>query len=105
MNKKLLKLVLTGDILKFYHTREWRRKRLDILARDNYECQHCKDKGKVTTTNLEVHHVKHLDKHPLLGLDDDNLVTVCTSCHNKEHPEKLEKFKKSKPKVDSEERW
>lgn len=105
INKRLLKLIKSGQVIKFYHSREWRRKRLEILARDNYECQHCKVEGKVATASLEVHHIKHLDKHPLLGLDNANLVTVCTSCHNKEHPEKLESFKKSKPKVDSEERW
>ncbi|NLG89793.1 MAG: HNH endonuclease, partial [Clostridiaceae bacterium] len=65
---------------RFYKSKEWKRKRKEILRRDNYECQRCKREGgfsKATT----VHHIKHLDKHPELALVDSNLESLCGVCH------------------------
>jgi 5-methylcytosine-specific restriction endonuclease McrA len=53
------------------------------LERDGYRCQHCS-----TDQILEVHHIdgrgtttpKELRNHAL-----ENLLTLCTSCHAKEH--------------------
>ena len=53
------------------------------LERDGYRCQHCS-----TDQSLEVHHIdgrgtttpKELRNHAL-----ENLLTLCTSCHAKEH--------------------
>ncbi|MEK5058635.1 alpha/beta hydrolase [Paenibacillus sp. FSL H7-0326] len=83
---------------KFYTSKDWKHIRLEVLKRDNYECQECKRKGLVTIdTNeysesakrkkiqLVVHHLKELEHHPDLALDIDNLETVCVDCHNKEH--------------------
>lgn len=78
---------------KFYKTYTWETKRKEILKRDNFECQMCKGEGlysKATT----VHHVKHYDKFPELGLTDDNLISLCASCHNKVHPERNFEIKK-----------
>lgn len=36
----------------------------------------------------EVHHVKHADEYPELVYDKTNLVSLCHGCHNKQHPEK-----------------
>lgn len=105
LNKRLTKLLYDRQFKKFYWSKEWRAKRKEILKRDNNECQRCKAKGKVTVTNLEVHHIKHIDTHPLLALTSSNLITVCISCHNELHPEKLERFNKVKPKLDNPERW
>ena len=69
----------------FYNSQTWRNKRESIVVRDNNECQVCKDNGKVTLTNLIVHHIQPLEFHPELKLDDDNLLTVCLSCHNSIH--------------------
>ncbi len=74
--------------MRFYATREWKQKRLEILERDNYECQLCKREGRYSKGNV-VHHVKHLEDRPDLALDDDNLMTVCEACHNRLHPERL----------------
>lgn len=73
---------------RFYKTKQWRKKRLDILKRDNYECQVCKGKGlhyQATT----VHHIIHLRDNKELALVDKNLMSVCGTCHNELHPEKL----------------
>lgn len=72
----------------FYLSREWKSKRLEILERDNYECVMCRDEGRVTTQNdaiLEVDHIQELDDYPELALVDENLRTLCRSCHNKRH--------------------
>ena len=34
-------LVLKGDVHSFYVTDKWRKKRKEILARDNNTCQRC----------------------------------------------------------------
>ncbi|HZK25054.1 MAG TPA: HNH endonuclease [Oscillospiraceae bacterium] len=108
LNKKLLGYIKQGWYVKFYQSKEWRATRARVLQRDRYECQTCKDRGKVTVGTedrpLEVHHIKHLKDYPLLGLAEDNLLTLCASCHNEEHPEKLIKAQ-PKPKFENEERW
>lgn len=71
----------------FYKTKEWVKKRKEILERDNFECQLCKEKALVTKANT-VHHIKHYRDRPDLALEDDNLISVCANCHNKLHPER-----------------
>lgn len=76
----------------FYKSSTWKKRRQEIIARDNNECQKCKAKGKLTVgqqNKLDVHHIKHLETNWELRLCGDNLITLCTSCHNEEHPEKL----------------
>lgn len=50
------------------------------LQRDNWLCQECLRQGKVTTAR-EVHHKKELEEYPELGLDIDNLESLCHDCH------------------------
>lgn len=80
----------------FYKTYAWKRKRAEIKERDNNECQKCKARGKARVGQvykLDVHHIKHLNKHWSLRLTDSNLITLCVDCHNEEHPEKLKEYK------------
>ena len=70
-----------------YNSRRWRHKRKEILRRDGYLCQRCKRYGKQVQA-VTVHHIKHVDEHPELAYTNDNLVSLCNACHNKEHPEK-----------------
>ncbi|MBR1540702.1 MAG: HNH endonuclease [Clostridia bacterium] len=78
------------DKKKFYNSIIWKHKRACILKRDGNMCQHCKWYGKRTDADT-VHHIKHLEDFPELGLEDSNLISLCNSCHNKEHPEKRRK--------------
>ncbi|WP_246053938.1 HNH endonuclease signature motif containing protein [Paenibacillus anaericanus] len=71
----------------FYKTTAWKKCRIVILERDHYLCQPCLKKGIITTANT-VHHIKSLEDYPELALDEDNLESICPTCHNKEHPEK-----------------
>lgn len=102
--KEITTLINTGQIKKFYKSREWKHKRKDILKRDNYECQRCKREGgysKATT----VHHKEHLDKRPDLALVDENLESLCGACHNIEHPEKLKMDEVNRKRDMIPERW
>ena len=90
-------------IKQFYKSSAWLKKRQAIFMRDNNECQRCKELGKFSRAEC-VHHIKHLDKYPDLALVDENLVSLCNSCHNSwAHPEKL--LKPEKNKFTNKERW
>lgn len=59
----------------------WQKKRLEIMNRDNWTCQHCGTK----TTQLQIHHLDYWK-----GLDPweypaDMLITVCKDCHKEEN--------------------
>ena len=103
---------------QFYDSAVWKRKRLDILKRDRFECQDCRakleaavkegrwlsEKDKKIARAQQVHHIQELREHPELALDDDNLVSLCIPCHNLRHGRAPKKFKRKK-KLASEERW
>ena len=50
-------------------------------------CQECKKYGRRVDGEI-VHHIIHVDEAPELAFVDDNLITLCSKCHNKLHPEK-----------------
>lgn len=75
------------DIEDFYLSKAWKRKRKAILKRDGYVCRDCKRYGRRRDATT-VHHIKHLDEHPELALTPSNLISLCSDCHNKAHPEK-----------------
>jgi len=63
----------------------WQRKRLEILERDDWACQWCGD----NTSELHVHHlIYHWDSEPW-EYQDEELITLCSSCHEKEKDRKL----------------
>lgn len=55
----------------------WQKRRLEIMQRDDFTCQRCKDKEET----LHVHHLHYVygiepwDYHP------DFLLTLCETCH------------------------
>jgi 5-methylcytosine-specific restriction enzyme A len=98
----------------FYDSIEWKKVRIKIKMRDNFECQECMRQGRVTIDKNEfsenakrkkiqlvVHHIKELEYHPDLALEEENLETICVDCHNKEHGRS---FKHKVPKW-NDERW
>lgn len=97
MDKELLSKIIKwraeGDLRPFYRTKEWRKKRKEILEQDRYECQWCKDRGFFEPANT-VHHVQYLDKYPELALSDTytyegkeyrQLISLCRECHEEHH--------------------
>jgi len=77
----------------FYKSKAWEKCRQYVLVRDNYLCQYCLEKGKLTPADM-VHHIEELKDNPEKALDPDNLISLCNTCHNKEHPEKGKKKEK-----------
>lgn len=101
----LLSVLTKEDRDRFYNSYTWRKLRLEILKRDNFECQWCKRKGIVTTkddTTLIVDHIKELETHPKLALDPNNLRTLCFFHHELRH-DRIYKGKKKKNKWEDDE--
>lgn len=104
------KCISDNDVHKFYCRKEWLEIREKVLKFDHYECQKCKKKGKYRKAIL-VHHVNHLKDKPSLALEmydekgERNLVSLCQSCHEEEHPEERHRWHKSDKGFINEERW
>jgi 5-methylcytosine-specific restriction enzyme A len=94
-------LIQHNNIKAFYNSGLWQHKRIEALERDNNECQKCKAKGLYSEADC-VHHKKYVRNCPELALDLDNLISLCNSCHDEEHPEKLRN--KPKPQLNTE-KW
>jgi 5-methylcytosine-specific restriction enzyme A len=92
-----------GWMKVFYASAAWLHKRAAILERDNYECQKHKRRGKFAKATC-VHHKKHLKDFPEFALVDNNLESLCDSCHDEEHPEKRHKNSTTN-KFMNKERW
>jgi len=56
-----------------------------VLTRDNYTCQYCK--GKCKDNKLEVHHI--IFKRNKGSDEQENLITLCKSCHDKLHKNEI----------------
>ena len=102
--KELITAIKQGNVRKFYKSRLWRKKRRNILRRDNHECQRCKSKGRYHKAET-VHHKRHLKDCPELALVDSNLISLCFNCHNEEHPEKLASQAAERRRQVTPERW
>lgn len=64
---------------------DYKRWRFDVFARDKFTCQKCFDnKGG----NLNAHHIKPFADYEELRFDISNGITLCESCHKKEHKAK-----------------
>ena len=61
-----------GEQKGFWNVREY------ALYRDKHTCQHCKGKSKDPV--LEVHHIV---SRQIGGMRPDNLITLCSTCHEK----------------------
>jgi len=95
---------------RYYERAEWKSVAAQVKRMDNYECQHCKMKGKYRRGVL-VHHVKHLKDYPELALSiydpvtgARQLVTLCRLCHEDIHPEHQRQWVSTKDLVTCE-RW
>ncbi len=109
LKKWIIELLSQGKIDLFYKSKHWRKLRKEVLKEQKEECQECLKIGKITKANT-VHHIQFVDKHPELALSKfytykgkqyRNLISVCSDCHNKLHPEKHS----NKKKIVNEERW
>lgn len=70
-----------------YNCDKWERKRLKILKRDRYLCQHFKRYGKRIDADT-VHHIYPVELYPEYTYCDWNLVSLCNKAHNMMHDRK-----------------
>ncbi len=61
---------------------KWLRVKKAAFERDGYKCQMCGSQK-----DLCGHHVQERAKHPELAYEVNNIVTLCKSCHAKQHPQ------------------
>lgn len=75
--------IAKAAIKAFYDSAIWKKQRLYILHRDNFQCQQsgC---HKLAT---EVHHKIELNKDNIndlnITLNEDNLISLCHDCHTR----------------------
>lgn len=79
-----------------YNDSRWRPLREQILQRDGGLCQDCLAQGRLTDTDLAVHHlispfIVGLSQQDFdyLAWNPDNLITLCRECHNRRHKDEL----------------
>lgn len=73
----------TGEEYKAqYEHPLWRKRRSEILKRDNHACVKCGCK-----VDLQVHHLIYQYGFNLWEYKDECLITVCQSCHEQIHRE------------------
>lgn len=82
----------------FYKSNAWEKCREVVLKRDDYLCQDCLKKGKLTPADM-VHHIEELKDNPDRALDIDNLESLCNPCHNKHHSRHKPKEKAHSNKI------
>lgn len=74
----------------FYKSKAWQETRAWVLHRDGMACVRCRERGLIIPAE-EVHHIIHLTKDNIgdkkISLNPDNLISLCYSCHKKEHEE------------------
>jgi uncharacterized membrane protein len=62
----------------YLRSEEWKRKRYVVMKRDNWRCVFCGSRA------TEVHHERYA-KHNIGKEPIEWLVSVCKSCHDKQH--------------------
>ena len=69
----------------------WQQKRLKIFERDNWECDECGKK----TEELHIHHKRYPKTGNPWDAEDDDLKSLCKSCHEK-YTKRKKKYKTAK---------
>ena len=79
-----------SDTDKLHNTTAWHNKAFEIKQRSMFLCAVCMDEwkqnheaSKLSSDNLEVHHITKLRDDPELLLDDLNLICLCRTHHRK----------------------
>lgn len=68
----------------FYCSKEWQRLRKIKFVDANGLCEQCLKEGKVVQAK-EIHHKVPIDVDWGKRLDYNNLIALCSHCHNKAH--------------------
>lgn len=70
--------------IKFYNSKEWNRVKEIVKAKDKGLCRLCLIKNEINYYNI-VHHIEERAERKDLALDINNLICLCSSCHNTVH--------------------
>ena len=79
--KAIKRIEAKTDEAELRNTNKWHNKSMEIRERASFMCEVCRDEGRYTYNNLEVHHITKLKVAPHLLTDDTNLVCLCTYHH------------------------
>ena len=69
---------------EFYHSKEWNIVRQQAIQRDNGLCKLCLSNKKIKSMDI-VHHIEEIKDNYSKRLDIDNIICLCSSCHNTVH--------------------
>lgn len=75
------KIYTGGDERKERSKYSWTLKSEEVREKANYLCEVCKDQGKITYDNLEVHHIVPIRENKDLLLENENLICLCVDHH------------------------
>lgn len=68
---------------KFYRTKEWLNKRAYIIDRDMHLCIDCLINKEEPIEAKIVHHIEPVKDNWNRRIDNNNLISVCDTCHKK----------------------
>jgi 5-methylcytosine-specific restriction endonuclease McrA len=69
-----------NDFFDQYKDPKWQKKRLEIMSRDNFQCQNCYD----DSNTLNVHHRYYIQNTKPWEYPEELLITLCEECHKSE---------------------
>ena len=75
---------MNKESLKDYRALSWRKKKEEILLRDNYTCQLC-HRSVSEGVILQVHHPCYINDCHAWEYPNSVLITMCKGCHAAEH--------------------
>lgn len=73
------------------NTHKWHMKAREIKERSNNLCSICKEEGRYTYNNLEVHHINKVTDEPERLLDNYNLICLCVEHHKQADNNEIDK--------------
>lgn len=80
---------------KFYQSKEWQLLRNQKWVASDGLCEMCRAKGIIKSAK-EIHHVVPIEVDWSKRLEYENLIALCSDCHNAQHERvsSLQKFLK-----------
>ena len=78
-----------GEERKLRNTYAWEQKSKEIRERANYLCEVCRQEGRLTYNNVEVHHITKVKDDASLLLDNLNLICLCREHHRQADDNKI----------------
>lgn len=69
------------------NTYKWQKTRDEVYQRDHRLCRLCLAEGRITTRNLQAHHIIPLEESTATAYDMEWIITLCSgrmdSCHER----------------------